>query len=137
MTVKNRTIGLANAQRRAKQHNPKIIMEDEGDFYVVEVDYPSYHTFVTNNQSGEILRGVYYADTKKGFTFLERHQVIEDILSTTEHENLHAAIFQCLEWEYDELEDMKLLEKHLTRIDERSEHDIIRLLLWEKEYFGE
>lgn len=136
MTVKNRSTGISNAIRRAK-YQPKKILEDEGDFYEADIDYPSYHTFTMNNQSGEILRGVYYADTKNSHTFLERHQVIEDVLSTTEHENLHAAIFQCFEWEYEELYLGNIREKDVTRIDEREEHNIIRILLWEEEYFTE
>jgi len=135
MTVKNRSIGLSNARRRAK--TPKKILETEGYFYEAEIDYPSEHTFTMNNQSGEIFRGVYYADTKLGHTFLERHQVIEDIESTTEHENLHAAIFQCIEWEFIELDFAKILESDLIRLDERQEHNLIRILLWEEEYFGE
>jgi len=136
MTVKNRAEGIINARTRAK-HRPKKILESEGDFYDADIDYPSYHTFSMNNQSGEILRGVFYADSKKSHTFLERHQVIEDVESTTEHENLHAAIFQCMEWEYDDLEDAKILEKDIIRMDERQEHNMIRILLWEREYFGE
>ncbi len=137
MTVKNRTLGMLNASRRAKKRLKPILENIDGDYYIAHIDYPSYHTFVMNNQSGEILRGVYYADTKTGYTFLERHQVIEDVESTTEHENLHAAIFQCTEWELDDLEDGKILDKHLVRINERTEHNIIRILLWEEEYFGE
>lgn len=135
MTVKNRALGLANARRRARSTVPKKILETEGYFYEADIDYPSYHTFSMNNQSGEILRGVYYADSKKSHTFLERHQVVEDVYSTTEHECLHAAIFQCLEWEYEELNLGELLESDMTRIDEREEHNIIRILLWEDEYF--
>ncbi len=134
MTVKNRAIGLANAMRRAQSHVPKKILETEGYFYEADIDYPSYHTFTMNNQSGEIYRGVFYADTKFGHTFLERHQVIEDVYSTTEHECLHAAIFQCLEWEYEELDKGELLDKDMIRIDERQEHNIIRIMLWEDEY---
>ena len=136
MTVRNKASGLANARIRAKRLKP--ILEDiDGDYYVAHIDYPNYHTFEMNNQSGEILRGVYYADTKTGYTFLERHQVVEDVESTTEHENLHAAIFQCEEWELDDLEDGKMLEKDLVRVNDRTEHNIIRILLWESEYFGD
>jgi len=142
MTVKNKAQGLANASRRASSHKskkfiPRKILETEGEFYEAEVDYPSNHTFTMNNQSGEILRGVSYSDTKEAHTFLERHQVIEDVESTTEHENLHQAIFQCQEWEYDELDKMHILESDMIRIDERQEHNIIRIMLWEEEYFTE
>lgn len=139
MTVKNKALGIALAIRRAKSHSvyePKKILETEGYFYEAEIDYPTYHTFTMNNQSGEILRGVYYADSKKCHTFLERHQVVEDIYSTTEHECLHASIFQCQEWEFDELDKGDLLDKDMIRLDERQEHNIIRIMLWEDEYFS-
>jgi len=135
MTVKNRAIGLANASRNAKRLKP-ILENIDGDYYIADIPYPSYHTFVMNNQSGEILRGVYYADNKKGYTFLERHQVIEDVESTTEHENLHAAIFQCIEWELDDLQDGKMLDKDLFKLNDREEHNIIRIMLWENEYLN-
>ena len=134
MTVKNRAIGMANASRRSKTHIPKKILETEGYFYEAEIEYPTYHTFSMNNSSGEILRGVFYYDTKLGHTFLERHQVMEDIYSTTEHENLHAAILQCIEWEFDDLDKGWITEMDMVRCDERQEHNAIRILLWEDEY---
>lgn len=137
MTVKNKVIGLANASRRAKNRMPRKILETEGEFYEADIDYPSHHTFTMFNQSGDMFRGVYYMDSKLAHTFLERHQVIEDVESTTEHENLHQAIFQCQEWEYDELNLGHLLDSDMIRMDERQEHNIIQIMLWEKEYFSE
>ena len=54
-----------------------------------------------------------------------------------EHENLHAAIFQLIEWEIDELTEEKLIEKYIIRMDDNEEHNMIRVALQEEEYFGE
>ncbi len=137
MTVKNRAAGVQNARSRAKKRNYAPVMEDDGVAYSVDVDYPSFHTWRLFNQSGEILRGVCYSDSKRSYTFLHRHEVRGDWLSTTEHENLHSAIFQCVEWEYDEMAEGKLLEKDMIRIDDNEEHNMIRIMLQEEEYFGE
>jgi hypothetical protein len=86
------------------------------------------------NQSGEILRGVYYSDSKRGYTFLHRHENKKDVLSTTEHENLHAAIDQCREWEFDDLANGKMLEKDMIFMDDMEEHNMMRIALWRDEY---
>lgn len=137
MTIKNRSEGISRAKERAKHHESTVITESDGDIYIAHVEYPNHHTFRVFNQSGETYRGVYYADSKRGYTFLHRHENIEDILSTTEHENLHAGIFQCREWEFDEIEEGKLLDKHVLRMDDNEEHNMIRIALQEEEYFGE
>lgn len=116
---------------------PRVIMEGDGDFYLETSNLPSHHTFRTFNQSGEIFRGIYYADSKRGYTFLHRHEVLEDILSTTEHENIHAAIAQIREWEEDEVLNSKLTAKYELLMDDNEEHNMIRIALQEEEYFGE
>jgi len=124
MTVKNRSLGYARASARAKARakakTPKVISED-GDFYLEQPDFPSYHTWRISNQSGENLRGVFYGDSKRNYTFLHRHEVEEDWLSTTEHENIHAGIFQCIEW--------SLLLVYLTDFQQNQELLLIVFLL--------
>lgn len=137
MTVKNRSSGYQRARERARLRKTPKVIEENGDFYLEAPDYPSYHTWRLQNQSGEILRGVFYADSKRNYTFLHRHEVEEDWLSTTEHENIHSAIFQCIEWEIDEMADGKLLDKDSIRMDDNEEHNMIRIALQEEEYFGE
>lgn len=118
-------------------HTLKPILEDEGDFYLETSNIPSYHTFRIFNQSGEILRGVYYADSKRNYTFLHRHECMEDVYSTTEHENIHAAIAQCKEWEETDIINAKMTEKYRLTMDDNEEHNMIRIALQEEEYFGE
>ena len=137
MTVKNRASGIAIARARSEKRRFKPILETEGDFYVAEVDYPSYQTWRIFNQSGEIYRGVFYADSKRSYVFLHRHECIPDIIATSIHECLHAAIFQCIEWELDDLAEGKLLDKNIVRMDDNEEHNMIRIALLPEEYFGE
>ncbi len=137
MTVKNRASGIALATARSQKRTFKPILETEGDFYVAEIDYPSYQTFRLFNQSGEIYRGVFYADSKRSYVFLHRHECIPDIIATSIHECLHAAIFQCIEWELDDLAEGKLLDKNIVRMDDNEEHNMIRIALLPEEYFGE
>jgi len=139
MTVKNKILGIQIAERRAKarKYNPKLILEAKGDFYLQTPDYPSYSTFRMFNQSGENYRGVFYADSKRNYVFCQRHENIEDVLSTTEHENIHAAIFQCVEWEIEDLADDKLIEKYTIKMDDNEEHNMIRVAIWGEESFGE
>ena len=134
MTVKNRAAGL---ERMKRTKPPKLITETDGDFYLAVIELPSYHTFRIFNQSGEILRGVYYSDSKRSYTFLHRHENMEDVFSTTEHENIHAAIDQCREWELNEIIDNKMLTKYELHMDDNEEHNGMRIAIWEKEYFGE
>ena len=134
MTVKNRAAGL---ERMKRTKTPTLILETKGDFYLAVLDLPSYHTFRIFNQSGEILRGVYYSDSKRGYTFLHRHENMADVFSTTEHENIHAAIDQCREWELDDLIDNTMISKHELHMDDNEEHNGMRIAIWEEEYFGE
>jgi len=137
MTVKNRAQGIALAKERAKNKELKIIEETEGDFYEAHIEYPSWQTWHIANQSGEMLRGVFYPDSKRHYVFLHRHECVEDIVATSIHESIHAGIFQCIEWEYDEMEKGMLLEKYLTRMDDTEEHNMIRIAVMPEEYFGE
>ncbi len=130
MTVKNRSVGIKNAR-----FNP--VMETDGHFYVAEIDYPSHQTWRIANQSGESFRGVFYADSKRSYVFLHRHECVEDIIATSIHESIHAGIFQCLEWEFDELSNGKILDKDCIRMDDNEEHNMIRIALLPEEYFGE
>jgi hypothetical protein len=111
-------------------------METEGDFYYADINDPSHHTFRLFNQSGEILRGVYYSDSKRSYTFLHRHENLADIISTTEHENMHAAIDQCREWEWDSLNLGEMLEADLLSMDDNEEHSMMRVAIWGSEYGG-
>jgi len=115
----------------------KPIMEEAGDFYLETPEFPSYHTFRISNQSGETFRGVFYADSKRNYTFLHRHESYEDILKTTEHENIHAAIDLIREWEQDELLENKMSDKWKTNMDDNEEHNMIRIALMPEFYFGE
>ena len=137
MTVKNRASGLAMARARSQKRIFKPILETKGDFYIADIDYPSYQNFRLFNQSGEILRGVFYGDSKRTYVFLHRHECIPDIISTSIHESLHAGIFQCMEWELDDLADGKLLDKDIIRMDDNEEHNMIRVALLPEEYYGE
>ena len=137
MTVKNRATGLAMARARSQKRIFKPILETKGDFYIADIDYPSYQNFRLFNQSGEILRGVFYGDSKRTYVFLHRHECIPDIIATSIHESLHAGIFQCMEWELDDLADGKLLDKDIIRMDDNEEHNMIRVALLPEEYYGE
>ncbi len=132
MTVKNR----ASVYSKKRTFQPKMI-EEKGDFYLETPDEPSYQTWRIQNQSGEILRGVYYGDSKRSYVFLHRHENIEDVLSTSEHESIHSAIFQCIEWELDDIQAGTMLEKDSIIMDDNEEHAMIRIALQEVEYFGE
>lgn len=121
-----------------RKYNPKVIMEDIGDIYVEEVQYPSHQTFKITTESGETFRGVFYTEDKSSYVFLNRHENIEDILSTCEHEALHAAIYQCMEWEFEEMWNDTLTEKWSIKGNNNlKEHNAIRVMLQEQEYFGE
>lgn len=120
------------------KRNPKVIMEDEGDFYLIEDIYPSSQTFRMTVESGETMRGVYYAEDKSSYIFLNRHENIEDVMSTCNHEALHAAIFQVIEWEYLEMLNDEITEKWSIKGNNNfKEHNAIRIMLWAPEYFGE
>jgi hypothetical protein len=127
LTVKN---------RGKRDYIPKQILELEGDFYIATNELPSYHTFRIFNQSGEILRGVFYADSKRNYTFLHRHECIPDVYKTTEHENIHAAIETIHEWETQELIDDTMVGKFELKMDDNEEHNMIRIALLPEEYFG-
>lgn len=121
----------------SKKRTPKVIEETDGDFYEAFIDFPSYQTWKLFNQSGEILRGVYYGDTKRSYVFLHRHECPEDEIQTSIHESLHAAIDQCREWEFDDLGLGKILDKDLLRMDDIEEHNMIRIALQAERYFSE
>ena len=113
-------------------------MEDEGDVYTIEVDYPSIQTFVITPQLGETFRGVFYPENKQSYVHLGRHESLEDIEKTCEHEGIHAAIYQCIDWEYEEMWNDELTKKwSLTDNNDRKEHNAIRIMLLPEEYFGE
>lgn len=131
MTVKGRAGGIA---RMTRKRIPKMILETDGDFYQADIDYPSEHTFKMFNQSGESFRGVYYSDSKRGYTFLHRHENVPDVISTCEHENMHAAIDQCREWEWDDLNLGKMLESDMIMMDDMEEHNMMRYAIWGDEY---
>jgi hypothetical protein len=136
MTVRNRR-STSDHKADARRRNLKLIDETDGDYYNADIDYPSYQTWKLFNQSGEILRGVYYGDTKRSYVFLHRHECPEDEIQTSIHESLHAAIDQCREWEFDDLGEGKLLDKDIIRMDDIEEHNMIRIALLADRYFGE
>lgn len=113
---------------------PKIITESQGDVYMKQPEFPSSQTFKICNQSGENLRGCYYTDSKRNYVFLETHECIDDIYATSEHESLHSAIDICRTWEFEDVQDGKLREKHCMRMDDHEEHNIIRIILLADEY---
>ena len=117
------------------KRNPKPILEDEGDFYLETPEYPSHQTFTITPQLGDPYRGIFYPDDKQSYVHCGRHEVIEDILSTCEHEALHAAIWQCSEWEFEEMWNDALTEKWSLKTNDRKEHYAIRIMLMEQEYF--
>ena len=121
---------------KIKRH-PKPILEDEGDFYLIEPEYPSHQTFTITPQLGDPYRGIFYADDKQSYIHCGRHEVIEDIISTAEHEALHAAIWQCIEWEFEDMWNNDLIEKWSIKTNDRKEHNAIRIMLMEQEYFSE
>jgi len=123
--------------RKVRTRPLKPILEEDGDFYLETPELPSHHTWRLFNQSGEILRGVFYADSKRNYTFLHRHESMEDIYKTTEHENIHAAIDLIREWEQDELMENKMSDKWETRMDDNEEHNMIRVAVMPEFYFGE
>lgn len=136
MTVRNKRSDSTHREQ-AKKRKLKIIDETDGDFYEAFIEFPSYQTWKLFNQSGEILRGVYYGETKRSYVFLHRHECPEDEIQTSIHESLHAAIDQCREWEYDDLNLGKILDKDLIRMDDTEEHNMIRIALQAERYFGE
>lgn len=105
----------------------KIIEETDGDFY--SIDSKGYHQIVLFPSNGCSERGIYFYETKQGYTHASRHENLKDILSTTTHENIHQAIDLCHEWE---IED----EDEISHTDDISEHRIIRRMLWADEYLG-
>ena len=123
-------------EAKSRKNDFKRIEETEGDFYEAVIEYPSYQTWRIANQSGEILRGVYYGDTKRSYIFMHRHECPEDEIATSVHESIHAAIDQCREWEFDDLSLGKILDKDLLRMDDNEEHNMIRITLQAERYFG-
>ena len=120
------------------KYNPKIIMEDLGDIYVQEEEYPSYQTFKCVTESGETFRGVFYGEDKSSYVFLNRHENIFDIISTCNHESLHASIWQIMEWELNEMWNDTLTEKWSIKGNNNlKEHNAIRVMIMPEEYFGE
>lgn len=125
-----------------KPHNtkykPKLILEDEGDIYVSEEDYPSFQTFKCVTESGETFRGVFYGEDKSSYVFLNRHENIEDVISTSIHESIHTAIWQVMEWEWIEMWNDDLTEKWSIKGNNNlKEHNAIKIMLMVEEYFGE
>lgn len=114
-------------------------MEDEGDVYVVEEEYPSFQTFKSTVESGETMRGVFYGEDKSSYIFLNRHENIwGDLISTCKHESIHSAIWQIIEWEYIEMWNDELTEKWSIKGNNNlKEHNAIRIMLSPEEYFGE
>lgn len=80
---------------------------------------------------------MYYGDSRRNYTFLHRHEYLPEIFSTTEHENMHAAIDTIRDWELTEVMEDKLLSKHQLHMDDNEEHNMIRIALSPEEYFGE
>ena len=126
----------SNRQPRIKKI-PKVIMEDEGDMYVIDVEYPSNQTFTITPQLADPYRGVFYPEDKQSYVHAGRHECIEDLISTCIHEGLHAAIFQCQEWEWEEMWNDDLTEKWTLKTNDRKEHYAIRIMLMAEDYFGE
>ncbi|UVF62473.1 hypothetical protein [Nitrososphaeria virus YSH_922147] len=125
-----------------KPHNnrykPKVILEEKGDIYIQEEEYPSFQSFQVVTESGETFRGVFYSEDKSSYVYLNRHENIADIISTCNHEALHASIWQIIEWEFDEMWNDNLTEKwSIKGNNNRKEHNAIRVMLMPEEYFGE
>jgi len=110
-----------------KSSDFKPVMETDGDFYSEETE--GVHTFKLFPPNGCVERGIYFPYTKCGYTHLARHEVIADIISTTIHENIHQAIDQITDWEEEE-------DDIVTKLDDVTEHIIIRRILWADEYLG-
>ena len=120
------------------KYNPKIIMENKGDVYISNEEYPSYQTFIPTTESGETFRGVFYGEDKSSYVFLNRHESVCDLISTCNHEAIHAAVWQIIEWELIEMFNDDLTEKWTIKgNNNRKEHNAIRVLLMPEEYFGE
>ncbi len=118
--------------------NPRVITENEGEVYLIDEEYPSHQTFKLFVESGETMRGVFYGEDKSSYVFLNRHENVEDIISTCVHEGLHAAIWTIVEWEYIEILNGYLIEKHSIKGNNNlKEHNAIRVMLMAEEYFGE
>jgi hypothetical protein len=118
------------------KRNPKVIMEEEGDLYVVESDWPSYQTFTIGPQPGETYRGVFYPDNKQSYVHCNRHENLEDLFSTCNHEAIHAAIWECIWEEWREMWNDNMVEKDTIKTDDRKEHNAIRIMLMADLYFG-
>ena len=91
-----------------------------------------------SHDPGETYRGVFYPEDKSNYVFLNRHENIADIISTSIHESLHAAIYQCMEWEWTEIWNDELTEKWSVKGNNGlKEHNAIRVMLFAEEYFGD
>ena len=93
----------------------KIIEETDGDFY--SIDSKGYHQIVLFPSNGCRERGIYFYETKQGYTHASRHENLKDILSTTTHENIHQAIDLCHEWEIEDEDEKERLKKLIQKIN--------------------
>jgi len=122
---------------KGSKKDPKMIMEDEGDFYMFTPEYDSHQDFTITPQLGETYRGVFYPEDKQSYVHVGRHENEEDIISTCVHESLHAAIYECVDWEMIEMLNAEIREKDTIKTNDRKEHYAIRIMLMVEDYFGE
>jgi len=112
----------------------KSIREDKDyDVFIADKDSEQdyYQDFKINPD--EILRGIYHGDSDVSTIFLKRHASLTEILTTSEHEDIHAAISHILA---EEREEDYLSSNDLTRIDVDMEHKIIPIIQWIDDYLN-
>ena len=86
----------------------------------------SIHDFQFNNHEEGPLRGVAYEETGKTYTFLGRHESMEDIVNTASHEPEHII-----------LSEFQMDAEDTLIMDIREEHNAIRNVAWMPYIFDE
>lgn len=78
-------------------------------------------------------RGMFYENSGRSFVYLYYQESPDEVIDTCVHETIHAAIDHCSGWEDNELEEGKITEEDAFYVDDLSEHDIIRNMMWAEE----
>ena len=92
-----------------------------GNMIYLESGYEQDFKFV-NNQTD--CRGILYTETKRSFVYLGKHESLEEILDSCEHESLHCAIRH-------DLDDSDTDESQNMDVDE--EHNLMRFMKFAKD----
>lgn len=83
-------------------------------------DFEHYHQDFKLMPTEDIVRGIYENYSNKSYVFVARHETLDEIYHTSEHEDIHAVFDH-------------IIEDDNLQVDVSMEHWAIRQMMWSEE----